>query len=394
MTPSAVSTEADLFSPEVVADPYPVLAGLRDLGAAVYVSKYDFWLLSRYAEVREASLDWESFSSRFGVGLRKEFNQFLEGTLLASDPPEHDRLRSILYHKLTPPAMRSVRGDVETWARELASAVVAQGRFDACTDVAFVFPVTVMANLVGLPLEGRERFHPGADVQFAGFGPISDYLSGRYNDLLKYQQWLNSMGDDPSILTPGGWGAAVMEGVAEGRISKFDGINTLNGYLTAGMDTTVNAIGALFRLFAERPDVWTAIREDEQQIRPAIDEILRLESPVTGFFRVTTRELEIDGTVIPEGARVMLHWASANRDPRKYDDADRFVLTRRPLDHLAFGYGQHACAGRGLAMLEIAAIVEAFIPLVQRFTLDGDVVVGQNPIVHGLDSLPLAVTAA
>lgn len=236
------------------------------------------------------------------------------------------------------------------------------------------------------------RFHPGADAQFAGFGPISEYLAGRYQDLMSYQQGLDQMGDDPSILSPGGWGAVLMEAVAQGHISKFDAVKTLNGYLTAGMDTTVNAISALLRVLAERPDVWNAIRADSTRIRPAVDEILRLESPVTGFFRVTTRELDLDGTVIPQGARVMLHWAAANRDPRKYENPDEYVLARNPIDHLAFGFGQHFCAGRGLAALELAAIVEAFVPLVERFELDGEVIRSGNPVVHGLDSVPLTVT--
>lgn len=104
MTSLVAASDVDLFAPDVVADPYPVLAELRDLAGAVYMSKYDFWLLTRYEQVKEASRDWESFSSRYGVGLRDEFNKFLDGTLLASDPPEHDRLRTILYDKLTPRA--------------------------------------------------------------------------------------------------------------------------------------------------------------------------------------------------------------------------------------------------------------------------------------------------
>src|SRR5699024_9139815 len=118
----------------------------------------------------------------------------------------------------------------------------------------------------------------------AAFGPATtQYMQDHFEDAVTYQEWMLGMADR-SRLVPGRWGAKVMDAVAEGRITERSAITTLGAYMVAGMDTTVNALSALFHLFAARPDVWTAVREDPALIRPAVDEILRLESPVTGFF--------------------------------------------------------------------------------------------------------------
>lgn len=157
-----------------------------------------------------------------------------------------------------------------------------------------------------------------------------------------HHAWMLQM-TDRSRLPPGGWGEIVMDAVDDGRLTEVGALKTMSAYMTAGMDTTVNAISALLRLFADSPQ---------------------------------------------------LHWGAANRDPDHYPDPDRFDLRRNPLDHVAFGYGVHACAGQGLARMEAVTLMEAFIDRVERFELTGPVVRGGNPVVRSLDSVPLAVSAA
>lgn len=393
MSASRVVSDVDLFSPDVVADLFPVLADLREQSAAVYMSTYDFWLLSRYDDVREATGDWESFTSARGVALRDDFNDFLKGGVLANDPPEHDRLRAILSDKMAPRALKEVHEEIRGYAQRVAAESVAKGRFDAASDVAAVYPINVVADLVGLPLEGREKFHPGADATFAGFGPVTQYLGEHFQDMVSYQQWMVTMADR-SKLTPGRWGDVMMDAVDDGRIGLEDAVASLNAYLTAGMDTTVNAVSATFALFAERPELWAAVRKEPHLLRQLFEEVLRLESPVTGFFRIATRDIEVGDTLIPQDGRILLHWAGANRDPRHYADPDVFDLERNPLDHLAFGYGTHGCPGRGLAILEMTALFEAYIPLVETFELTAPTIRSKNPVVRGLDAVPVAVTLA
>ena len=383
-------SDLDLFSGDAVTDPYAALDDLRDLSAAVRMTQQDFWLLSRYADVRAAAADWQTFSSAQGVALTAQSNQNLKGSVLTSDPPEHDVLRAVLSEKLAPRGLSKVRGKIRADADALVEALVGRGSFDAVDDLATVFPVHVVADLVGLPVEGREKLHPGADASFAAFGPFSPYVQERMADLVSYQQWMGTM-CDRSKLVPGGWGEVIMDAVDDGRISQLGAVKALSAYMTAGMDTTVNAISALVRLFAEQPEVWSALQADPALAGPVFEEVLRLESPVQGFWRVTTRDVEVGGTTIPAGDQVMLHWGAANRDPRHYPDPAVFDLHRNPLDHLAFGYGVHGCAGQGLARMEVVELLGSLLRHVERFSLAGEVVRRDNPIVRSLAAVPVTV---
>jgi cytochrome P450/catechol 2,3-dioxygenase-like lactoylglutathione lyase family enzyme len=389
-TPTQPATDIDLFSAEVVADPFPVLARVRALGPVVYSTKHDFYVLTRYEDVRAATGNWRSFTSAKGVALTDEFNQQLVGSVLASDPPEHGALRAVLSDKLAPRGLAKTREQISRYAHQLVAELVARGTFDGVTDVARIYPVNVVGDLVGLPAEGREKLQPGADATFAGFGPFNEYVMEHLPQLIAYTDWMGTMADR-SKLAPGGWGEAVMDAVDDGRLTQLGAIKTLSAYLVAGMDTTVNAIGSLLRLLADRPDVWAALKADGGLAPPIFEEILRLETPVIGFFRVATRDTTIGGSVIPAGAKVLLHWAAANRDPAKYPDPGTFDISRNPLDHMAFGYGPHACTGQGLARMEAAALLEALAAQVGRFELTAEPVLGRNPVLRGYESVPLRV---
>ncbi|WP_020499263.1 cytochrome P450 [Sciscionella marina] len=385
---TTLESEVDLFAPENVADPFAVLDRLRELGPAVHLAQHDFWLLTRYDDVRRAAADWKTFSSAQGVALTPQFNEQLAGSVLATDPPEHDQLRAVLSEKLAPRGLAAIRAQVREYATRLVDELVARGHFDGVTDLAAVYPVNVVADLVGLPQEGRELLHPGADASFAAFGPWGPYVQQHLQILQSYHGWMAAMADR-SRLAPGSWGEVVMAAVDDGQLTERAAHSTLGAYMTAGMDTTVNAIGALLQLFAEQPVVWETLKTDPALAGPAFEEILRLESPVQGFWRLTTADTEIDGIRVPAGSRVMLHWAAANRDPRHYPEPGTFDIRRNPLDHLSFGHGVHGCAGQALARLEAKTLIETLLARVERFELSGEVLRRGNPIVRGLQSLPL-----
>ncbi len=384
------TSDHDLFSPEHLADPFPALDELRDLAPAVYMSRHDFWLLSRYDEVRAASADWQTFSSALGVALLDESNRALAGTFLASDPPEHDEFRAVLAEQTAPRGMRRLRDDVAATADRLVAAVVGRGRVDGVEDLARVLPVNVVADLVGLPQQGRERIQPGAaDMQYL-FGPNTPQFREVAPTVGEYLGWVASLAHRDQI-APGSWGAAVLDAVDEGRLTVDQGISTLTAVLTAGIDTTVNAIGSLLRLFAERPAVWRTLREEPTLASAAFEEALRLESPVQGFFRGTTKETTIGSATLPPGSRVMLHWGAANRDPRHYQDPHLFDLRRNALDHLAFGHGVHGCAGQAVARLEASCLLDSLIAKVTTFSLAGEPAYATSPVARSLSSLPLLI---
>ena len=168
-------------------------------------------------------------------------------------------------------------------------------------------------------------------------------------------------------LVPGGWGEALFLAADAGRISEQTARMMLVDYLTPSLDTTINATSAAIELFAAHPDQWDVLRADPSLIPQAINEVIRLESPIRAFARYVTRDHEVDGTVLKEGSRALMLYACANRDEAKYADADRFLIGRGSGDHLGFGMGSHLCAGMHLARLELATIFEALLPRVERF---------------------------
>ncbi|WP_032388718.1 cytochrome P450 [Rhodococcoides fascians] len=387
-----VESDVDLFSAEVVDNPFPVYKELRDQGAAVYMGVHDFWLLSRYEDVRAADGDWQKFSSASGVALLPQFNALLEGSVLASDPPVHTALRAVLTDQLAPRAIRKLGENIRAQANELVQSVVAEGTFDAVTQLARCMPVQVVADLIGLPEEGRENLIPGADAYFHAFGPMTPELAERAPYIETFVKWMTTVANR-EYLTPGSWGTAILDAVDEGRLRQESAIPLISAFLVAGMDTTVNGIGSMLHVFADRPDVWAELQKDPTLVGAAFEEALRLEAPVQIFFRKTTVDVDVDGTVIPAGSRVGLHFGSANRDERHYPNPDHFDIHRNPLDHMAFGYGTHGCAGQGLARLEARAITEALLSQVETIEIAGTVARHYNPIIRGWGELPVAVRA-
>lgn len=386
------TTTVDIFADEVILNRYPVYQKLRDLGGAVYIEPHGVWALGRYDDIRAASLDTETFSSARGVEMLEDLaNMGTVGTILGSDAPKHDVLRAVLSEKLAPRALRGLRSFVQERADAIVAEAVAKGQFDAVTELAQPLPVAVVADLIGLPKEGRHVLLEGADAIFTAFGPMTPRLMDCLPNVQAYLQYTREMLDRDK-LTPGSWGAAVLDAADEGRIDREDAGPLMSAYMIAGMDTTVNSLGHFLNLLANRPDIWAALKNDKTLIPAAYEEILRMESPVQGFFRTTTRDVAIDGTLIPENSRVMLCYGSGNRDERHYTDPDTYDLTRNAADHFAFGYGTHGCAGQGLARMEAPAMISALLRLVDHLEPAGEPVVNLSPVVCSLSSLPLVVT--
>ncbi|HEY0002576.1 MAG TPA: cytochrome P450 [Actinoplanes sp.] len=221
-------------------------------------------------------------------------------------------------------------------------------------------------------------------------GPENDRCQaatgGRY-EMFMYAVGLSESGD----LLPGSLGANVMQAAADGKISKEQTPALLIDYLVPALDTTISAIGNAIWLLGRNPDQYALLREDPSLIPNALNEALRLESPIRGFTRVATRDVTMDGVTIAAGDRVLLLWASANRDERQFPDPERFDVRRANANsHVAFGFGVHGCAGQGLARLEGHALLSAFVREVPSYTV-GDATPMMNNTIRALASLPVTV---
>ena len=195
-------------------------------------------------------------------------------------------------------------------------------------------------------------------------------------------------------LAPGGFGACIHAQADEGAITATEAPLLVRSLLSAGLDTTVNGIGAAVYCLARFPDQWQRLREDPTLARGAFEEAVRFESPVQTFFRTTTREVELSGASIGEGEKVLMFLAAANRDPRRWDKPDNYDITRRTSGHVGFGSGIHMCVGQLVARLEGEVMLSALARKVASIEITGDVKRRFNNTLRGLESLPVTFTPA
>jgi cytochrome P450 len=384
-------SDVDLFAEEVMADPYRLFRELREAGPVIYLSRFDLWAVTRYAPARHVLGDWQSFSSA-DLALNEQFNSYIGDGIIRAAPPLHDQQRNVLASRLAPRALGAIQPEIETRANEVVSTLVERGSFDAVTDLARAFPLEIVADLIGLPRQGREPLLELVDANFNCFGPDNDRTRESGPKLMELAQYVMTNATKET-LAENSMGAAVYEAVDKGWVPADAAPWLVMAYVTAGIDTTVHAIGHTLWLLAEHRDQWNALRADPALVPGAFREVLRYESPIQVFGRTVTDEWTVDGITVPAGSRLAVLFGCANRDERKWIDADRFDIQRSNIDHLAFGYGLHACAGQALARIEGEAILRALLSNVSEIEA-GEPVRHYNNVLRGLESLPVRVTKA
>ena len=384
---TATDVDADVWSDTNLRDPFPLYAELRRLAPVVRLVRHDAYAVTRYAEIRDVLQEWESFTSAKGVGMSPLINARGGRGVIASDPPAHTARRRVLNSQLLPAALKPHEEFIESRATEYAIQAVDRRDMEVVGELAVPFSVSVVCDLVGLPEEGRERLLTWARLGFDTWGPPgprAEAAAVGYQSLVNYSNNVSV----PEYLEPGRWGAGIYDAVDRGDLEAEAIHGVVFAYLQAGMDTTVNAIGSALYLFAEYPDQWDQVRSDPNLIPSAINEILRYHSPIQRYTRVANHDIELGGISVPAHSRVVVLIGAGNRDERRFDDPDRFDVTRNPIDHLAFGRGLHHCAGAGLARLELSALLTRLAERVERFEIqdhEWDI----NSTVHGLRYLNL-----
>jgi cytochrome P450 len=390
----APSFDGDLFTDESIRRPHGQYVRMRALGAAVWLPALKMFALGRYAEVRAALADHEAFSSAAGTALNGVTNEVLQGTLLASDPPVHDHLRKVVAHRLTPRALRGREAAIGSVADALVESLLERDGFDGVPDVAQAMPMAVVPDFLGWPDHGRDRLIDWACGALQALGPIDQARTRAgfplAQEMAQYTFGLAANRD----LLPDSLGASLMEAADRGEIEREQCPMLLIDYLGPSIETTASALGHALELFATHPDQWQLLRDRPELIPAAVNEVVRYETPLRMFSRMTTRELAFDDVLVPSDSRILLVFASANRDERKWDRPDVFDVTRDAADQLGFGYGIHGCAGQGLARMEIQAILRALTSRAVRLELLGAPVFAVNNMLRIHESLPMRLVAA
>jgi hypothetical protein len=228
-----------------------------------------------------------------------------------------------------------------------------------------------------------------ASATFNALGPMNERGRAALPDVADLRAYCQAP-DTVGALKPGGWAAAIWEAGRSGKVPLDRCPVMMRDYISPSLDTTIMATGSLIWLLGRHPDQWNTLRADHALIPAAINEAVRLESPIRGFTRCATRDHEIGGTPIAKGDRVLVLYGSANRDERKWENPERFDIRRDVRDHVGFGFGVHVCVGMHLARLEMAALLTALQQRVERFEV-GEPVWAVNNVIHGLESLQVRI---
>jgi len=386
--------DIDPFAIEFFDNPYPAQQRLRDAAPVVYLDKWNVFGLARYAEVHAVLNDPETFCSSRGVGLSdfaRETPWRPPSLILEADPPAHTRTRAVLNKVLSPAVMKQLRDRFTKAAEAKIDELVQRRTIDAIADLAEAYPLSVFPDAVGLKAEGREHLLPYAGVVFNAFGPPNELRQTAIERSAPHQAYVAEQCQRAN-LAPGGFGACIHAFTDSGEITAAEAPLLVRSLLSAGLDTTVNGIGAALYCLARFPEELARLRGDPSLARNAFEEAVRFESPVQTFFRNTTRAVEIGGYGIGEGEKVLMFLGAANRDPRRWAEPDRYDIARKTSGHVGFGSGIHMCVGQLVARLEGEAVLSAIARKVAAIDIGGPVKRRYNNTLRGLESLPVTLT--
>ncbi len=388
--PNVPHYSADIYSDEAIRTPWPHYTAMRALGPVVWLPRHGNYALTRHAEVAAALRDHDTFISGKGVAADARANEITRGNSAASDGERHSAIRTATSAPLLPGALEQIRGQIEAAADTLIERLVAQRSFDTMKDLATHLPLTIVRDLVGLPDFGRDNMLRWANATFDLLGVQNERGRAAIEVFLEQRRFAQTQAD-PALLKPGSWTRRLFDLVEEGRLVPDLAPVAMRDYLNPSLDTTISATGQLLYQLGRNPDQWERLRAQPDLARNAANEAVRMASPVRSFARHTSRPVEIAGHLIPEGARVMMLFASANRDERVFENPDRFDISRNPRHHLGFGSGIHMCVGQHLAQMEMIALLNAMIPRVATIAVS-EPVVALNNTIHSFASLPTTFT--
>ncbi len=360
-----------------------------------------YWAVTKYEDCVTVNRDFERFSSArkgtmpFELGEDEIAQQSL--MMLNMDPPLHTRYRRLVNKGFTPRMVRDLEESIHRATDNIIDQVIEKGEADFVTDISAELPLQVIAELLGVPQEDRHKmfdwsnrmvgnedpeYQLGAEIALGAAMELYAYASELFG-----QKRINPHEDLMSVLT-----TVEVEGerLSEMELELFFLLLTV-----AGNETTRNLISGAMHTFFQFPDQWERLRQDRSLLPTAIEEMLRYVSPVMNFARTAMCDLELSGTAIKEGDKVVFYHASGNRDEAIFENPETFDVGRDPNPHIAFGGGgPHFCLGANLARMEIRVMFEHLLDRVPDIHQDGDVQRLQSMFINGVKHLPVAFTPA
>jgi len=384
----------DPYDPELDVDPYPMWRRLRDEAPLYYNEQYDFYALSRFADVKDASTDWDTYRSGKGTVLEmiRSGAPVPPGLILFEDPPEHDRHRGLLARVFTPRRVAEIEPKVRAYCARALDPMVDRGGFDFVADLGAEVPMRTIGMMLGMAESDQVKHRQHVEEGFSAAGEDSDWIMDVL-DPETFGEYIDYRTKNPSD--------DLMTDLINATYSDSDGVvrhldkETMMTYIgllaAAGNETTVRLIGWAGKVLAENPDQRRELVADPSLIPDAIEELLRYETPSPVNARVLTRDVELYGVTAPAGSVMILLHGAANRDERMFAEPDRFDIHRaNGKSHLAFGHGIHFCLGAHLARLEARVALEEVLKRFPEWEVDWDnAVQAHTSTVRGWEKLPV-----
>jgi len=383
----------DPFDIEIDRDPHPLWKRMRDEVPLYRNEKYDFYALSRFEDVEQALVDWDTFRSGKGSTLEVIMADMAipPGLILFEDPPIHDVHRGILSRVFTPRKMNAIEPKIREFCARTLDPLREAGRFDFVRDLGAVMPMLTIGMLLGIPEEDqvaiRDRIDEGLRISEDGEVPVGQFDGGAL-----FAEYIDWRADHPSddLMTELLNVEFEDETGATRKLSRTEVLTYVMLLAGAGNETTTRLIGWTGKLLAEHADQRRELAADRSLVPQAIEEVLRYEAPSPVQARTISRDVEYHGTTVAAGNVMVILNGSGNRDDRHFPDGDRFDIHRTIDHHLSFGYGLHFCLGAALARLEGRVALDEVLQRWTDWEVDWDhAKQAHTPNVRGWERLPV-----
>jgi cytochrome P450 family 142 subfamily A polypeptide 1 len=403
--------QIDVLDPRFYDDPWEGYRWLRNEAPVYWDEANDLWVVSKHEDVSHVSRHAERYSAAHGVRPRVAAPM----SIISMDDPEHTRQRRLINRGFTPARVRQLADHMREITNDLLDEIQGKGQIDFVEDFAIHLPLIIIAEMMGLDPEQRDRLYRWSDAMMAGDGH-TDFESpqlqaaaeafGEYatmcGELVEQRRGRDDLEDLISILTNAhdrgellrGGMADDLEGPAEGSLTLDELFMFLTLLVVAGNETTRNALTGGMLAFSLFPDQKERLLAEPALIDTAVEEIVRYVTPVLTFNRTVTETHRYKGETLREGQKVLMLYGSANRDEDVFDEPDQFRIDRDPNPHLGFGIGTHFCLGANLARAEVKTVFSELFGRLRdiEITPGAPLVRGDSTLVLALQHLPATYT--
>ena len=385
--------DIDPYSKEVLLNPEDFFDALRERGPFVYLSKYKMLACGRYQETKEVFSDHKRFVSSRGVGIQDfklETPWRPPSLVLEVDPPEHTKNRRFVTRALSPNKIAKLKDFFKDCADQLINKLLKKKHIDGISDLAEIFPTRVFPEAVGLKKIDKDTLLGYGAMVFNALGPDNEFRKDAMARGLSVLEKINKQCLEENIDNKGLAKEIYRQTAEASEEDQLAGM-LVRSLLSAGIDTTVSAIGNLLWCFSKNPEQFETIKNNKSLVGNAVEESLRLTSPVKAFCRTSAVETEVSGVTIEEGTKILCVLGSANTDPKVWENPYKYDVTRRTIGHLALGIGVHNCVGQTLARAEITALASSLTELVKTIRPAGIATWKPNNAMRSLESLPITL---